>query len=164
MVEAALKAAPMLRRVLGIVAAIAAAPVLLFLLMALMSWVLHGFPWPRLHIGFFIALVAFGLLPFVALPLPLLTASLISLGLAWLLERAGLRSRLPYMFLGAVTGPALVLWITWSLSSKPSPHDWTKMLSGMPAFAAPAGALCGWIYWRIAIGRTPGSARAIDPG
>jgi len=151
MVEAARKAAPMLRRVLGIVAAMAAAPVLLFLSMALMSWVLQGFPWPRPPIGFFIALAAFGLFPFVALPLTFLTASLIALGLSLLVEKAGLRSRLPYMLLGTVTGPALVLWITWP-----------EMLSGIPAFAAPAGALCGWIYWRIAIGRTPGGARAID--
>jgi hypothetical protein len=26
-----------------------------------------------------------------------------------------------------------------------------------------SGALCGWIYWRIAIGRTPEGSRAIDP-
>src|SRR5690606_6635230 len=25
-----------------------------------------------------------------------------------------------------------------------------------------SGAICGWIYWRIAIGRTPREARAID--
>jgi len=25
------------------------------------------------------------------------------------------------------------------------------------------GAICGWIYWRIAIKQTPDEARAIDP-
>lgn len=30
------------------------------------------------------------------------------------------------------------------------------------ATGAPIGAICGWVYWRIAIGRTPSNGHAIE--
>ncbi len=71
----------------------------------------------------------------------------------WLLERAGFRSRLPFMLIGAVMGSTLMIWLPWWESDADSP-DWTDILFGPPGVAALAGALCGWIYWRIVIGRT----------
>ncbi len=103
-----------------------------------------------------------GLASFFIIPIPMVTASLIGLGLAWLLERAGFQSRLPFMLVGAVMGSTLMIWLPWWESDANSP-DWTDILFGPPGVAALAGVLCGWIYWRIVIGRTPGCARAIDP-
>jgi hypothetical protein len=34
--------------------------------------------------------------------------------------------------------------------------------SGDGAFLEIIGAICGWIYWRIAIGRTPPNGHAIE--
>jgi hypothetical protein len=96
----------------------------------------------------FIPLGTFGLL-FFGFPI-LLVSSLLALALSRLCRRLPLW--LP-MTIGVVLGPCVVSMIF----SESFERIWTYLVS-----AALAGATCGWIYWRIAIGRTPPNGHAIE--
>ena len=152
--EAARKVVPMLRRVLGAVLATAAAPFVFITISVLAIWAWEGFPRPYLGTGSFIPLLVFGLLPFIWFPISFLLILLISLGLGWAAETGGFRARLPYMLGGAMLGFGFMLWLSWSAASAGSRHNVSDLLA-MPGIAAPAGALCGWIYWSMAINPAP---------
>jgi hypothetical protein len=57
------------------------------------------------------------------------------------------------IIMGAITGLLCGLYIILPRFE----NDWVIL----PSFPS-SGAICGWIYWRIAIRRTPDNSRAID--
>jgi len=154
-----------MRRILGVAAASLAAPFLLVTIVIVLGYLAEalegGFYQPRLGWRIANALILYGVGAIIVFPIPLLVTALISGGLASLLEGLGFRSRLPFMAGGAVMGTALMLWITGNPGALWSGDYW-PLFAGTMTLAALAGSLCGWIYWRIAIARTPENARAIE--
>jgi hypothetical protein len=125
-----------------------AAP-LLFALVVLTSWILQrpeAFSWN----GAFRLVALFGVLgsvPVLRLAFPAsLVLAMIGLGLRW-------RSRRIYLGGGILIGLFFYLTLLQNGASKDSEYL---------AASIPIGAICGWIYWRIAIGRTPANSHATN--
>ncbi len=81
--------------------------------------------------------------------------------LAFVLERFGLRHRAVFIAAGALLGAAFVA--TTSPSHAGAPESWSW---GPVRMIAPfAGAICGFIYWRIGVRETPSlsAATRLDP-
>lgn len=139
------------RESLGLVVAIAAAPYLTVFLALLKAFLEYG-PWtiggvPSLVVATLVVgtygLVLFG--PVVAFVVCVLAIPLI---------RRGFHHPAVTIAFGVAVGAAFSLVPAYYADRFES---WTP-----PIEVALAGALCGWIYWLIAIGRTPEGSRAID--
>lgn len=148
----------MRRRILGAVASAAASP---FLMMFFLTWVdlvVQGDGQPIWGRGGFVNIPLFGILALLLLWAPLLLLAAIAFVLGSILQRAGFRSAMTCAASGAPIG--LVFLFLLATSGPPEPFstfDWLALLSG-----AASGTVCGWIYWRIAIGRTPANGHAIE--
>jgi len=76
---------------------------------------------------------------------------------AALLNAAEWQTRRASIMAGSLTGFCFIALLTSSPASFGKEWLYALALGTLP------GAVCGWIYWRIAIRQTPGSQRAIDP-
>lgn len=70
-----------------------------------------------------------------------------------MLETFGLRSQMTMIAGGAAVGFSFLTPLLLSDQK----GDWIFPVAGMLS-----GAICGWLYWRIAIGRTPRNGHAIE--
>ncbi|MCG7394643.1 hypothetical protein MHY87_17195 [Microvirga sp. ACRRW] len=127
------------RIVAGVITASLLAPFVfaLFILLLVVTFV-HDFPF-ELELLYGVLFVSLGAL--IEYGFVLFPASAV---IAYGLYRFGIRSPWPPIFCGAALGPTLTLLM--------SPHilgiEWISLLAILP------GAICGWIYWRIALYRT----------
>lgn len=142
----------MKRRILGAAIASATAPFSVMVFLTVLDLFLQGDGQPLWGRGNFINIIPYGFIALFLFAIPLALLALIGglLGLA--LERLGFLSPLPYIVCGALTGLGFLVFVMEG--SLLPPDNW-------PGFAiCLSGALCGWIYWRIALrGRSPdGSA------
>ena len=139
----------MQRHILGVVTATIAAPYLVSLVDYLLTLMING---PKSFTGLIdsILLGSNGLLLF---GVPTLVLASIC---AAILHRLKLRTRGWCMLGGAGVGLGSLGIMVLSVGIDIGiPWLLLMLLSG---------ALCGWIYWRIAIARTPEGSRAIDAG
>jgi hypothetical protein len=100
-------------------------------------------------------LMAFGvflLMTWAGMAVTVFPASLL---FAWLGWRAGWRSAWIYIAAGVVIGGVFNVLIP------PLIFGSGEQTLSIFAFYGCLGAICGWIYWRIAIRQTPDSARPI---
>jgi len=141
----------MIRTIRGLVAANVAAPYLTVFFIFALDWLLatNAGQKSRFDIDFVGAIGTFAL---VALGLPLL---LLSAALDLILAILNWRSPWQVVASGAALGLSFMVFLFF----RSFHQSWDLLLSG-----ACSGAICGWIYWRIAIRRTSGSSRAIDAG
>jgi len=139
------------RQIKGIIAAALAAPYVAIFLMASRVVILEHDDQAALFTKDFYEDVAFlGTIGLFYAGVPTLILSLIAAGILNLLK---LRSAKASMLTGSVVG--LIFGTFFSASSF---RDNTHL---MLIFTV-SGAICGWIYWRIAIGRTPRNGHAIE--
>ena len=145
----------MLRRFWGLVAATAAAPFLTSLFMGLHLLGAHGIRSFDDAVGFVAAVLFLGTAGLVIYSLPIaITASLLSAFASGM----DLTDRIVAMATGAALGATFCLGIDLAAGSEQFGSEFWQNLISM----TPSGAICGWIYWRIAIRRTPGNGHAID--
>lgn len=85
------------------------------------------------------------LLMFWPLLLPVAGAAFV---IALLVERAGYRSPMPYMICGAIAGASFLSILRTGHAT--AGDSWFVFGAGLPA-----GALCGLLYWRIALREPP---------
>jgi hypothetical protein len=140
------------RHILGILAATVAAPYLVLFLLSfslLIQGGSAGLEGP-LDLIKTLPLGTFALLMYGS---PLLILSSL---LAALLNALGWRSQWAIILGGATLGLCF-MHLLFSSSYEPGKTGFPVLSIG-----AICGAVCGWIYWRIAIGRTTESTRAID--
>ncbi|KLK92093.1 hypothetical protein AA309_16935 [Microvirga vignae] len=139
------------RQLKGIVAATLAAPYVASLLMALRIVIFEYRSANALFTERFYGDIALlGTIGLFYAGLPTLILSLIA---ASILNMLKLRSVASSLLFGSVVGSAFGLFLSAS-SFRDNVHL-------MLIFAA-SGAICGWIYWRIAIRRTPPNGHAIE--
>lgn len=140
----------MKHRLLGILAANLAAPYLTALFMALFDLLFSDAVWMKEPLDLLKSGVigTFGLILF---GLPLL---LISAVLALALQGLSCSSRWHAMVSAGVLG---FVFMTVVLISEGLHESWSYLVAG-----GCSGAICGWIYWRIAIRRTPDSGHDIN--
>ncbi len=133
----------MRRHVLGLVAATVAAPYLVLLPSALLlefnDVASYGESFDVLDVLKFLPL---GTMTLAFCGIPLLIVAAIC---AALFNFFQCRTKWTPMLAGALLGFCFVTILT----SPPSSEDWLTIL----AISTLPGAICGWIYWRIAIGR-----------
>jgi hypothetical protein len=156
-VEALRKAEPVMRRILGAAAATVATPFLFAAILFFPGYLFDRFQRALSVSEILTILVNVEAAVFRMFWILLLPACLICGGLAFLLERMGFRSRLFFMTGGALMSLALMLWVIWEPTPPPDRDRWTLFVT-LIGSAAIAGALGGWIYWRIAL-----SPRAREP-
>jgi uncharacterized membrane protein HdeD (DUF308 family) len=139
----------MKRHAAGLIAARIAAPYLTAFLMMVFDLLFldHARPSNPLELLEFMSLGILGFL-FFGIPL-LLLSSVLALALSRL-------SRHPPSWQPMIIGGVLGLCFVSVIFTESFEGTWTCLASG-----ALAGAICGWIYWRIAIGRTPPDDHAI---
>ncbi|WP_457089098.1 hypothetical protein [Microvirga sp. P5_D2] len=141
------------RHVLGVITASAAAPYIvgtfLFLYAALSSLSSSD----AMSLGEALksspTVLVFGTFGLIMYGLPVLAGATIA---ALIIHVLKVRSRSWAVGVGAMTGLCCGLYITFPRFES----DWVIL----PSFL-PAGAVCGWIYWRIAIRQTPDPVRPI---
>jgi hypothetical protein len=97
-------------------------------------------------------LMFMGTVGLVLAGVPALLLGASALGFAW---KLGLYSRRYAVSAGAIIGSGFAALY---LDSEFQSETVQSVIIG-----ALSGAICGWIYWRIAIGRTPDDPHAIDP-
>lgn len=138
----------MRRHIMGALAATVAAPSLVMFFMTWVDLFVQGDGQPIWGRGGFVNIIPFGILALFSLWLPLLVLACISLPLGLVLERVGCRSRLPFVICGSLVGLGFtIFFIGWSGLDVRFVKEDLVLLTGLPS-----GAICGWIYWRIAIG------------
>jgi hypothetical protein len=139
-----------LRHILGVVAATVAAPYLVMLIEYLFNNNTRGLTglWSGIQAGT-MGLVVFGL------------PTLILAGIcAAILHRLKLQARSWCMLGGAGVGLSFHGLIQLLPGTTMNIGFWPLLFVLLVNLLS--GALCGWIYWRIAIRRTPDNARAIE--
>jgi hypothetical protein len=145
----------MKRHIWGIIAATAAAPYIAGLLIGFYAEVVdvvrHGEP---LDLPALLKFLPISTVALVVLGVPILIVSALC---AALLNAAEWHTRWTSITAGSLAGFCFIAL----LASSPANFgdEWLYAL----AIGAPPGAICGWIYWRIAIRQTPEKAHAIDP-
>jgi hypothetical protein len=145
----------MKRHIWGIIAATAAAPYIAGLLIGfyveLVDVVRHGEP---LELPSLLKFLPISTVVLTVAGIPILILSALC---AALLNAAEWRTRRASIVAGSLTGFCFIALLTSSPANLGD--EWLYAL----AIGAPPGAICGWIYWRIAIRQTPEKAHAIDP-
>ncbi|SCY18746.1 hypothetical protein [Microvirga guangxiensis] len=139
----------MRREIPGVLVTTAVAPYLTTLLMMVLDLLFLNNAEPRgqLDVFGFISLGTFGLL-FFGFPL-LFFSSIFALALSKL-------SRHPPLWLPIMIGSVLGCCFVSTIFSESLERIWTYLVSGTLS-----GAICGWIYWCIAIRQTPADDRPI---
>ncbi|SCY18774.1 hypothetical protein [Microvirga guangxiensis] len=134
------------RQIKGIVGATLAAPYIATILLALPPIILEN-PLRLFEIGFYESVLALGTIGLFWSIVPTLILSLLVAGV---LNLQRLRSPMA----SALAGLAIGLCFGTFFSSSNFDSNWHVMLT----FCI-SGAICGWIYWRIAVrGRSPDPA------
>jgi hypothetical protein len=142
----------MLRVMGALLAAILAGPYTYVILSGLLGFAFNPeIPKLSTAIMFLPMLMFMGALGFVLLAFPALLLGLAALGIAWRMKLYTQRSAI---CAGAIIGLVLALL-------RLEYEFWSELLTSA-IIGALSGAICGWIYWRIATGRTPGNGHAID--
>jgi hypothetical protein len=117
--------------------------------MFFLTWidlVIRGDGAPLWGRGGFANIPVFGILALFFLWRLLLVLLPITLVLGLILERTNFRSFPAYIACGSLIGLAFMTWVAWQGVEPFSTFDALAICSGTPA-----GGICGWIYWRIAV-------------
>lgn len=139
------------RQIKGIIAATLAAPYVASLLMAL--WIVlfePRVPDPFFAERLFKDVIFLGTVGLLYAGLPILILALIGAGI---LNGLKLRSGVASLFSGSIVG--LIFGAFFNASGLRDNIHLTLIF-------VVSGAICGWIYWAIAIGRTPRNGHAIE--
>ena len=142
------------RHILGVVAATVAAPYLVFLPGASSALINGSYDLDFFSFGI---RVATGALMYFGIPVLILAGIC-----AAILHRLKFQTRGWCMLGGAVVG-LVFLGILELLPGIDLDTSFWSLVGASLHFLL-SGAACGWIYWRIVIGRTPEGSHAIDPG
>jgi hypothetical protein len=144
----------MKRRILGILAATFAAPCLIMLWVQLFD-IFFGLKYEHSNdptlFDVILKVIVVGAIVYLLFGIPLL---LLSSLLAWLLHVSGSTTRLPAVAAGALLGELFAAFFATMNNKSDDASLWL-------AFAG-CGALCGWIYWRIALRGQAAGTHAMD--
>lgn len=149
----------MVRQIVALVFITFAAPYLV------LHWLLVLGPWPTQLLGArgYENVLLIGTVGVTIYGLPVL---LFSACLFLSLKKLGFINWLSYALSGAFIGFCVMFIVTSRMISFSG--SWGVEVShpevfGMRIVGLPAGIICSWIYWIVAIKRTPNNGHAIDP-